>query len=215
MVEEKVTKKTEKIEEKNKSVPMDNKMNVKNTAKIKEKKPEKPFFRIIIMTVINFVGLLGLIFVLGLLPDKALELKVLRNLSLSSDQKSKVNTADLQIKTNIELADKLTQLYPDEVGLVEFVQEIERMKAEGKIINFSFVNKDVVKDKTKLLGIPFVVEFEGTWEQIDANLNELQTLPYLIRAITVDVKVKDGEEEGIINFKYGGFIYVGDELAKK
>ncbi len=182
-----------------------------------KKKRSKPkfFSNTILVGIVNVVILVLLILILGMLPKKATELKRLRNLSLSSKAKSNVEIADLEIKSNIEKSDELKILFPDESGLVSFVEEIEKLKATGVAKKFSFANEDAVRDKTKSLGIPFIVEFEGTWEQIDKDLQALQKLPFLLRVITIETRQTKGDEDtNLIRFMYGGFIYVDESLAK-
>jgi hypothetical protein len=104
-------------------------------------------------------------------------------------------------------------LFPDEAGLVNFVKEIERLKVEGVVRDFSFANENAVRDKTGVLGIPFILRLEGTWDQLNSDFMQLQKFPYLIRAVTVDVRIKD-INTGIIDFMYGGFIYVDKSLEK-
>lgn len=165
-----------------------------------------------LVAMANLVGIVFAVLAVGNLPDKAAEFKKLRNMSISAEARSKVEIADLEIKSNIEKSDRLIALFPDETGLVNFVKEIEKLKLEGIVKTFSFANQEAVRDKTTILGIPFVIELEGTWDQIDASLQSLQRLEFLYRAITVQIEPK--EEENLINFKYGGFIYVDESLGK-
>ena len=113
--------------------------------------------------------------------------------------------------TTAEKITRLQTIFPNDTGIVNFVKEIEKLKAGGIVRGISFVSQEAVRDKTKALGIPFVIELEGSWADIDATLTTIQKLPYLFRAVTVETNIN---EEGIVNYKYGGFLYVDESLAK-
>ena len=193
---------------------------VKNTL---DKKPEtspKPVKEVkkkafitghLLVGFINLVLIIVTFLILSNLSTKAADLKKIKNDELDAMASTKVQPSDLEIKSNTEKIDKLNALFPNESGLVNFVKEIEKLKTGGIIKGISFVSQEPVRDKTKYLGIPFVIEAEGSWEQIDASLSEIQKLPFLIRAVTVEVNVT---EEKLVNLKYGGFIYVDESLAK-
>jgi len=167
--------------------------------------------------VFAFVGVLILalmtltVIILSSLDSKAQELKKLRNEALDAQASSRVEKEDLDIKSIQENVEKINSLFPNETGLVNFVREIEKMKEGGVVKGISFVSQDAVRDKNKYLGIPFVIDMEGSWESIDLALQGIEKLPYLVRTITVEARVSEG---GGVNFKYGGFIYVDESLAK-
>jgi Tfp pilus assembly protein PilO len=181
----------------------------------KAKKKKRLSFKasVVIVTVINLLALGFLFYVLSNLKGEAINLKKLRSASIDAQEKSKVEVADLQIQSYIDKSDYLMSLFPDESGLIDFVKEIEKLKNEGVVKNFAFANEDAVHDKTKVLGIPFVLRMEGTWEQIDSDLKKIQSMPFIVRAVTLDIQVKE-EETNLIDFRYGGFIYVDESLAK-
>jgi hypothetical protein len=185
------------------------------TTKAAKSKKRRLSFRssILVVTVINILVTLSLVFILSNLNTKAKELKKARSVSIGAEQKSKVEIADLEIQSTIEKSSYLFSLFPDESGLVNFIKEIEKLKTEGVVTEFSFASEDAVRDKTKVLGIPFVLRMEGSWEQINKDLKSLQEMPFLQRAITISTEVR-GEEEKVIDFRYGGFIYVDESLKK-
>ncbi|MGD8744462.1 MAG: hypothetical protein PVJ52_02620 [Candidatus Woesebacteria bacterium] len=187
----------------------------KDGAKQGRKKKGSVFRNIYIVLGLNLLLVGLLVFVLTKLPEKASELKRLKNLAISSDARSKVEIADLEIQSNIDKSDRLISLFPDEEGLVNFVQEVEKLKNEGAVKDFYFANEDAVKDKTRLFGIPFVIVFEGSWGEINRDLLAIERLNYLIRTVTVQLEVKESEEGSTIEFDYGGFIYVNEQLGKK
>ena len=174
----------------------------------KNKKHIKPW---IFLVLFDILMLIASVLIISSLSKKAIEL----NQRLSDEQKIKeskgVDITGLENQSMKTSVDKLESYFPEEPGLIDFIELVEDMKDKGLVKNFSLVGQDAVKDKTGAYGVPFIAEFEGSWESIDTSLQALQKLPYLIRAINVEVRVIDAN---IINFKYGGFLYVSDKLAK-
>jgi Tfp pilus assembly protein PilO len=165
----------------------------------------------IALILVNFIMLTLSIFMLASLPKKAAELNKVRSDEEKVIESKKVDITGLEYKPTKDSVDKLLGYYPEELGLINFIETAEAIKGKGSIKNFYLVGENAVKDKTGAYGIPFIVEFEGSWETIGQSLQELQKLPYLIRAIDVKVETVD---EKTISFKYGGFLYVSDKLAK-
>jgi len=161
----------------------------KDVGKVKARKKIRSW---ILLLVIDLLMLGFSVFFIVSIPTKAEALNKAR-----SDEQNSVDT--------------LNSYYPEEAGLISFIEAVDKLKESGIIKNFSLVGKNAVKDKTGVYGIPFIIEIEGKWEDINANLQEFQKLPYLIRAVNVEANVID---LNIVNFKYGGFLYVSDKLAK-
>ena len=167
--------------------------------------------RAAILAFINLIGVAGIIYFNRKIPEKALEVKSFRSEQLGiSAQNSEIIKRD--IEESKELADKLFSLFPDDEGLVNFANELDRIKAEGKIVGFSFATEEAVKDKTGSIGIPVLIEIKGTWAEIDTDLQKIQKLPYLLRPI--QVSAAPAPEEGLIDLKFGGFLYVGKDFGK-
>jgi len=165
----------------------------------------------IALLLVDFIMLALSIFILVSLPNKAAELNKARSDEEKVIESKKVDITGLEYKPTKDTVDKLLSYYPEELGLINFIETVEDMNEEGSVKNFSIIGENAVKDKTGAYGIPFIVEFEGSWEKIGQSLQELQKLPYLIRAIDVEV---DTVDEKTVSFKYGGFLYVSDKLAK-
>jgi hypothetical protein len=165
----------------------------------------------IYLLVVNIVLLAVSAFFIINLPKKAVDLNKARSDEQKVKESKNVDVTGLEYKPTKESVDKLNSFYLEEAGVIDFIESIETLKENGNVKNFSLVGQNAVKDKTGAYGIPFIVELEGGWEKINISLQELQKLPYLVRAIDVDVRVVDSST---INFKYGGFLYVSDKLAK-
>jgi len=167
--------------------------------------------RAAILTFINLIGIAGIVYFDRKIPTKAEEIKTLRS------EKLAISAQNLEIiKSDVEehklKADKLIAFFPDDTGLVNFVNELDKIKKEGKITGFSFAAESAIKDKTGTIGIPVLIEFKGTWSEIDADLQKIQSLPYILRAIEVEAEL--AEEEGLIDLRFGGFLYVGKDFGK-
>lgn len=185
---------------------------VKDTPK--DEKVKKAGLKIkswILLLIIDFLMLIISTFFIVSLPKKAADLNKARSDEQKVKESKNIDVTGLEYKPTKDSVDKLNSYYPEEAGVIDFIEAIEVLKENGYVKNFSLVGADAVKDKTGAFGIPFVVEFEGDWGKINLSLQELQKLPYLMRAINVEARVVD---ENVINFKYGGFLYVSDSLAK-
>ncbi len=184
---------------------------LKNDGDDKKGKGKSKFTKkVIFFGVINLLAVVVLLVLLNELPKKALELKTLVNAGIKAEASSRVNYTDLELQTNKEMIDKISKLFPNDEGLVDFIKFIEGVKAEGVLVNFSFASKEPVRDKTANLGIPVILEFRGSWGQIDNDLQKLQKAPYLFRPITVEAKPH--LEENVVELMYGGFLYVDESL---
>ena len=168
----------------------------------------KSWVMLLILNTILFGA--SLYFIVNL-PKKAEELNKVRSDEQKVVESKKIDVTGLEYIPTKESVDKLNSYFPEEAGIINFIERLESLREEGYIKNFSLVGQNAVQDKTSAYGLPFIVEFEGSWENIEVSLQEFQKLPYLVRAINVEVKTLD---ENRINFKFGGFIYVSEKLAK-
>lgn len=170
------------------------------------------FGQVALLGLIDIICVLALVLLLVILPQKAAELKRLKSLQLKAASKPSTDLILAEIGSAKQKSEKLEKAFPDEIKLLEFVQAIDELKTEGVITHFSFVSNNVVKDRTGLMGLPLVIEFAGSGSKVDYALRKVQQLPFLLRAVTVEVKQK-GQEE-LINLKYGGILYVDKDFGK-
>jgi len=85
-------------------------------------------------------------------------------------------------------ADQIGDRYVDDSGVVDFVNDLEKIRNENGVIkNVTFANQSPIKDKTGNYGIPVVIELQGNWEQIAADIGWIDLLPYIFRAVKIDV----------------------------
>lgn len=172
----------------------------------------------IILAVINIISVILIIILLVKLPQKAKEVKALRTENIKNESSVSFEFSDIEEAK--KRSQELERLFLDESGLVEFVKEIEKIKAGGgTVVQLNFGSQQPIRDKTGYAGIPVIIEMEGSWQAIGQDLQKIQSLPYLFRAVKIEAGSKSaiGEEvqaTDIIEFKYGGFLYVDDKLAE-
>jgi len=177
------------------------------------KQRKRPFStKDVILGIINLLLFIALFFILKDLPEKATELGKLKIDELQSEivvfpESSKVDIYKPK-------ADELSDLFLDEPGVVGFVDEVEKLKSEdGPFQRVVFAGQKEVKDKTGNYGIPVVIELRGTWDALDQVMGRIDELPFLFRPANILVEPLLSEE-GLIDLKYGGFLYVDDRLGE-
>jgi len=164
-----------------------------------------------ILLLVNFLMLVFSGYLIVSLPGKARDLNKVKSDEQKVKESKNVDITGLEYQPTKDSVDRLENYYPTEAGVIAFIEAIEKLKVDGYLKNFSLVSQNAVKDKTGSYGIPFIVEIDGNWEKINVSLQELQKLPYLVRAVNVEANIVG---QDLINFKYGGFLYVSDNLAK-
>lgn len=184
-----------------------------NSSEMKDDKKDKIFTsKDVILGLINLVTIILLVIFIVKLPEKATELKNLKINQLKNESASLLPPSE--IEDAVSKADKLEELFLDQSGIVDFVNEVEKLKVEGGAIQkVSFASQKPVKDKTGYLGVPVVIELRGSWESIGIDIQKIESLPYLFRAASIDAETIP-DNPGVIDFKYGGFLYVNDELGE-
>ena len=166
----------------------------------------------LILGIINLVSIILLIIVISRFPDQAARLKKLNNDFILNE--SGVSFEFSEIETSKKKADEINNLYLDESGVVNFVNELEKMKGETSTFNKVILpNQKAVKDRTGSFGIPVIIELKGSWDFIASDLLTIQKLTYLFRPAVTEIYL-DKEDPSVINFKYGGMLYVTDRLGQ-
>lgn len=166
----------------------------------------------LILAVINIAFLAALTILLGKLPNRAGELSQLRSTYTIAAAKREVEIAEFEIEESRLKAEGLKKYFPNQSGLANFAAEMDALKAEGLISSFSFASEDAIRDQTGYYGVPIIIRFLGTWELISQGLLRIGKLPYLIRAVSIESAATG--ENNLIDFRYGGFLYVDESLAK-
>jgi len=165
-----------------------------------------------ILGIINFISVVLLIILLFKLPEKSAELKELIIDEVKSRTRPVSQLTDIQ-----EDKDKkgdLETLFLDESGIVDFVNEVEKLKVEGGAIQkVTFASQKAVKDRLGNYGVPVVIELSGNWIQIGSDLEKIQKLPFIFRAANIEAE-RSKDDPNVIVFKYGAFLYVNNRLGE-
>jgi len=180
----------------------------------KKGKFEEKYFSVkdIILGIINLFSIIFLIVILSKFPTKAQELKDLRNANTKADEDTSFLQTDLSIYD--EKVGKLSGLFLEESGIVEFLNALEKLQVGNPTITkFTVESQEVVKDKTDNFGLPVSIEMKGNWEDFERNLSNIQNLKYLFRPVKIEVEPSP-DEPGVIRFKYGLFLYVNDKIGE-
>lgn len=173
----------------------------------------------IILGIVNLICIVVLFVVLFKFPSKAKELKELRLERLKNE--FSVSFEFSKVKESKAKSDELQKMFLNDAGVVDFVNELEKIKNEGGTIkSITFADQGPVKDRTGNTGIPVVIEFQGFWDAVDRDLQRLDNLPFLFRAARVEIqkpKPQPGQVEevvidpNVVIFKYGLILYYANE----
>jgi hypothetical protein len=180
------------------------------------------------MGAIIFVLFISLLSTIGKLPITASEIKEL-NTDRSAVSDEVISELEQQLVVAKPKADTIREYFPDESGVVDFIGEIDKLKAQGIIDSFTFASGEAVNDKTKSKALPFLVEVSGDKSKVSRAVESLQGLPYMIRAVNVEIvtlEVTETEDEegntvqvpdtsgNNLKLKYGGLIYVDEDFGE-
>lgn len=162
----------------------------------------------VILAIINSISVVLLVILLVRLPERSNELKKLRIEDFRNQSDPSINLAELE--ESGKKVDQMNELFLDESGLVDFINEVEKLKGEGSaILKVAIKTQKAVKDQTGNFGVPIVIELQGSWQTIGQDLERIQVLPFLFRTATVEIK-RSADDPNVILFNYGVFLYVDD-----
>ncbi len=163
----------------------------------------------VILGIINVITVILLIVLLVRIPEKADEVKMLRNENIESQSKVELESVDLEKSS--KKAEALQDLFLDESGVVNYVSSVDKLKEGGTVSEITFASQQPVVDRTGNSGIPVTIKMIGSWDQIEQDLNEIQNLPFLVRPVNIEMQT---DETGVLLFKYGVLLYVNKDLGK-
>jgi hypothetical protein len=183
------------------------------TADEEEKKSRLPVtYKDILLGIINLVSVILLVVILLRLPAKAKELKDLRLASMATRADISIEQRSVdEVKDEVE---ELKSLFLDEGGIVKFVDGIENLQGEGSSISaVTFASQRAVKDLSGNFGVPVNIQLVGSWGQIAEDIQKIELLPYLFRAVKIDIQRQE-EDPNVIVFNYGLLLYTKNELGE-
>ncbi|MCS7092402.1 MAG: hypothetical protein NZM26_03565 [Patescibacteria group bacterium] len=165
-----------------------------------------------VLIIMNVVSIAILAFLLFRLPYEAkkvhdLKVEIQKNQSIQ-------NTEIAGIELAKEKTDKLKNLFLNDEGIVQFVSTIESFKQKNQsFVKVEFPSQEVTKDKTGNMTIPVIIELSGNWLEVGKGFSEIETLPYLFRAVSIDVR-PNKVDQNKFDVKYGGVLYVNEQTPK-
>lgn len=174
----------------------------------------------VILNIVNLISIILLITILIRFPEKSKELKALRIEDLKNESNAVFEFGE--IDASREKSKDLQKLFIDDSGIVDFVNEVEKLKTEGSAISkVSFATPKALKDKTGNLGLPVVIEFRGSWEAIDRDLQKIDKLSFLTRPVKIEIlkpkldsAATESTNSNVVEFKYGLILYVNDQFGE-
>lgn len=170
----------------------------------------------LLLGLYNLIAVAILFIAISDMSSKAQEVKRLKSLNLRQ-----INSEIKIIESNIKNYEKqnayLKKLFPDDTGFIQFIKEIDSLKKEGSVAQFSFASNDIVIDQTKNIGLPINIEFQGSKEKVNQALQKVLTLPYLFRPITTEIRIttetkEEDKQSEVVVIKLGGFLYVAETI---
>jgi hypothetical protein len=179
---------------------------------------DRPYtYKDIILGIVNLISIVLFVIMIINFPKKSKELKDLKIQEIKNEMALGLGTTEIEVAR--PKAQEINKLFLDEAGIVNFVNDVELQKSEGGAISkVSFASQTAVSDKTGNFGVPIVIELTGSWEAIDADLQKIDSLPYLFRPVKVEIgyddKSPDEESAEVVVYKYGIFLYVRESLGK-
>lgn len=169
-------------------------------------------YKDIILGIVNIVLVVVLIAILVNFPEKSQELKELRIKEIKEN--TTVGLEISEIEAARPKAEAINELFLNESGVVNFVNDIELQKTEeGAISKVTFAGQNAVADRTGNYGIPIIIELVGNWQALDTDLQKIDQLPYLFRPVKVEI-IYDKDNPQMIIYKYGILLYVKESLGK-
>ena len=85
--------------------------------------------------------------------------------------------------------------------------QIAEKKTQIKLLESEV--RELETDLKEAESFPFIMKFEGTWENIDKDLQKIQKLPFIVRAVTINIEISE-KVPGSVILRYGGFLYVNE-----
>ncbi|MCX7928610.1 MAG: hypothetical protein N2558_02910 [Patescibacteria group bacterium] len=165
-----------------------------------------------VLIVINVISITFLVFLLFRLPYEA---KKVHNLQVEIQKNQSIQNTDVAgIELAKEKADKLKSLFLNDEGIVQFVSAIESLKQKNQsFVKVEFPSQEVTKDKTGNMTIPVIIELSGSWLEVGRGFSEIEALPYLFRAVSIDIR-PNKVDQNKFDVKYGGVLYVSEQTPK-
>jgi Tfp pilus assembly protein PilO len=180
--------------------------------------PPKPSQRrpwwlsIAIMGIIDVLFIIASFLLLGRIAAIANSIYKLNGEKIVAEQKSNAGLVKQEIENHKEDADKLFSLFPSNDKLLEIIDQMDQLKRDGLIAQYTFVSDTPVKDKSGYQGLPIMFDITGSVEGINNALKKINDLPFILRDIKMEIK--ELPKAAGYTVKYGVILYVDEKFDK-
>lgn len=183
------------------------KKNEKSASKITQ------YAREIAFAVLDLLLIFLLMLLLRGISKVSEEISQLENSKNEAESVYVLKSTSGRIAENKNIIDKINSYFVDDSNIVSFVKEIDILRTEGTVTQFSFVSDEPIIDSvTSFNVLPFEIVFQGDKTGVENALKKILELPYLIRCVVTEID--RGILDGIVTIKFGGFLYVNENFGK-
>lgn len=172
-------------------------MNIAIGTKIKI---SKTLFKIIVVNALNGLIVLAIIYLAPQIEKVASEVKTKSSESLARQQVSSSAVLQSEIDRNKESIEKIRSKLSGEKTVIAFLADLDKLRSEGVVTASEFPTTQEIVDKQKLVGFPVSLTFRGDLNTINSSWQKVNSLPYLLRPVTVDVLLEDGQNTITIGY---------------
>ncbi len=177
---------------------------------------------VVILSVVNVLFLVMMIILIGKLESVSKTHAQERNKLFDRTKAEDLSVYEYELETNRALIERISNSFPNETGLLEFINGVEKLKDGGSVTKISFTSKQPLKDDDGYLGIPILIEFKGAWGEILSDIQKIQKLPYVFKPVKLETQqnvFSNNSQEVVTNpdeveVVFGGFLYVDEKFSK-
>lgn len=170
----------------------------------------KIIVRSIILNVFSIILIVVTLSLAKTLDGGAAKVSRLRSDKALAQESSEFAILQLEANRSKEAVEEIRSRFVGESGLLDFIGSFDVLRDQGVLTSFSFSSNKSVTDKTKNLGLPFVVEAVGDQAQIDNALSSVHGLPFLLRPVNIDIARSSAD--GLLSVRYGLVVYVNENI---
>jgi len=175
---------------------------------ISKRSAKSMLIKMIFINSINVILVITTFYFLGRLPQKANRIQKQKGESLASVTQTDIDIQKAEVSKNGTKIERLENLFVDESSILAFVAQIDSLKSQNLVTEFSFMTNNPVQDNTGNSGIPVLIVYKGSINQINSSLTEIDKLDLMLRPIGVEL-IK--ESDNSYTYNYGAFIYFKEE----
>ena len=170
----------------------------------------KSSLKTIIFNIVNVLLLIAILFFINRIPKLALEAKSLNSELIVAQESSGVAILKSDIERNLEKIESIESSFTNESKFLEFISEIENVRAGGILTEFNFPVANPVVDSTGNPGFPIAFALRGSQNDVNNEVSRLFGLDYVLRPTNLSIEI--APEGDIITLRMGTFLYINEEF---